>query len=369
MMNKFLSNNTFLLAVVLVVSQNLFSQVPGKAILSPEVHSDKSVTFRYYAPFAKQVKLEGLMLKEPQLMTREQDGTWIIKFDRIKPDIYPYCFVVDSIQIMDPNNIMSQPSEDFKYSLVDIPGKTPLIHSMQDVPHGEITYCYYNSKTVGFTRPMVVYTPPCYTQNTSEKYPVLYLIHGSTDTEETWFKVGRVNLILDNLIAQGKAKPMIIVMPYGNPFPQLDPFKNDSIVVQELIDDMIPYIEHKYRVIASQEQRAVAGFSRGGRRTLRAGILHSDLFAWACAFSPGINLDEYEKYFSNRSPDPVLLNKQLKLLWISCGKEDPRCEVATQFVDLLKRYSIKNETFFPSGDHTWMVSRLFIATVAPFLFK
>lgn len=369
MMTEFLSKIKLILAAILIISQNLFSQEPEKVILSPEVHPDKSVTFRYEAPLAREIKLEYAMFKELQLMTKDQDGMWSFKSEPLKPDIYPYCFVVDGIQIMDPNNIMSQPSEEFKYSLVDITGETPLIHAMQDVPHGEIVYCYYNSKTVGFTRAMVVYTPPGYTQNTTEKYPVLYLFHGSTDTEETWFKVGRVNLILDNLIAQGKAKPMIIVMPYGNPFSQLDPFKNDSIVVQELIEDMIPYIENKYRVIANQEQRAVAGFSRGGRRTLRAGILHSDLFAWACAFSPGINLDEYEKYFSNRNPDPANLNIQLKLLWISCGKQDPRYEKATQFVDLLNKYNINNKTFFPEGDHTWMVGRLFIATVAPLLFK
>jgi enterochelin esterase-like enzyme len=368
-MNKLLIRSSLILTAILIVSQNLFSQQTDKVILSPEVHPDNSVTFRYQAPLAKEVKLEGGMYKEPRLMTKDQDGTWIIKSEPVKPDIYTYCFVVDGIHVMDPNNIKSQPCEEFKYSLVDIPGDIPLIHSMQNVPHGEISYCYYNSKTVGFTRPLVVYTPPGYAQNTTEKYPVLYLFHGSTDTEETWFKVGRVNLILDNLIVQGKAKPMIIAMPYGNPFPQLDPFKNDSIDIQELIDDLIPFIEHKYRVIDNQEQRAVAGFSRGGRRTLRAGILHSDLFAWACAFSPGINLDEYEKYFSNRSPDPAILNKQLKLLWISCGNEDPRYEQSTRFVELLKKYNIRNETYFPSGDHTWMVSRLFIATIAPLLFR
>jgi enterochelin esterase-like enzyme len=289
---------------------------------------------------------------------------WTLTLGPAKPDIYPYQFVVDGISVMDPNNIYCSPNERFKNSLVDIPGETPLIHSMQDVPHGKISYCYYNSKTLGVIRPLVIYTPPDYEQNNRKKYPVLYLIHGSTDTEETWFKVGHVNLILDNLIAQGKAIPMIIVMPYANPAPQ-----PANLFIKDLTDDIIPYTEQNYRTNTKREQRALAGFSRGGSQTLTAGLLNTNLFAWVCAFSPGTNAAEFEKYFAEHSPDPMLLNKQLKLFWISCGDEDFLRDRVNGFIDLLKKNNIRHETFFPSGGHTWMNCRLYISTVVPMLFR
>ncbi len=218
MLKKFLvtlSAFIALLSLPLVV----ISQQRTTPFVSPEIHPDKSVTFRFRAPDAKDVKLNSQITSEPLQMTKDEKGIWSVTIGPVKPDIYPYCFVVDSVQVADPNNTLIFANERFKYSLVDIPGDQPLIHSLQNVPHGKISYRYYNSSTLGRTRTLVIYTPPGFDMNGKTKYPVLYLIHGGSDTEETWTKVGRANLIADNLIAQGKAKPMIIVMPYANVLP------------------------------------------------------------------------------------------------------------------------------------------------------
>src|SRR5688500_7159982 len=209
--------NTSLSFLLLQIITSGHCQPPGgPIIISPQVNPDKTVVFRYLAPMASEIKLSGQFLKEPVTMKKDSVGIWSATVGPIKPDVYPYSFSVDGVTVMDPANVSFFPNERFKASLVDVPGDTPLIHSMRDVPHGTITYEYYASveNSIGS---LVIYTPPGYEKDPSKKYPVFYLISGTTDTEETWFKVGRTNLIMDNLIAEGKAKPMIIVMPYGNP--------------------------------------------------------------------------------------------------------------------------------------------------------
>src|SRR6185436_7114755 len=190
------------------------------SISSPEVHTDNSITFRYYSRNAQNVSVNGEFLSAPLQMNKDTSGVWSITVPPVKPDIYPYSFRVDSVLMADPNNTFIFSNERFKCSIVDVPGNTPLIHSLQNVPHGKISYRFYKSGTLETTRPLLVYTPPGFNPNGNIKYPVLYLIHGGSDTEETWTKVGRANFIADNLIAQGKAKPMIIVMPYGNVRPK-----------------------------------------------------------------------------------------------------------------------------------------------------
>jgi enterochelin esterase-like enzyme len=224
---------------------------------------------------------------------------------------------------------------------------------------------------------MVIYTPPGYEKNSKTKYPVLYLIHGMTDTEETWFKVGRVNLILDNLIAQGKAKPMIIVMPYANPNAELAKkskgtpvdVMNTDLFGNDMLKDIIPFIENNYRVLKGSENRAIAGFSLGGRQTLAIGLVHPELFSWVCAFAPAIFSNDFEKTISDSYASPDLLNKQLKLLYISCGNEDSLYNSAVGFIEALKKKNIKHTTFLTGGGHTWMNCRLFITETAQLLFS
>src|SRR5690606_27910654 len=180
--------------------------------------------------------------------------------------LYPYNFVVDGLGVGDPSNPDLFPNERFKASLVDIPGERPLLHALQDVPRGELTYCFYDSRGLKRTRPLVIYTPPGYRAG-AEPYPVFYLVSGTTDTEETWFKVGRVNVILDNLIAQKRAMPMVVVMPYGNmlmgtPRPDTPEAANMyRAFADELVNDIMPFVESAYRVRADREHRAIAGFS------------------------------------------------------------------------------------------------------------
>jgi enterochelin esterase-like enzyme len=375
-MKKSIFRSFLLLILTSIMCQFAISQPRWQTVISPEVHPDNTVTFRLWMPEAKEVKVSVQFEKEQISMVKNDSGVWSVTLGPVKPDMYPYCFFVDKIQIMDPNNRLYFPNEHFKSSLVDIKGDTPLIHSLQDVPHGVVTYRYYNSKTLKVTRQLVIYTPPDYELNTAKKYPVLYLIHGMTDTEETWFKVGRVNLILDNLIAQGKAKPMIIVMPYANIFPDLRPdaiinweihLKTDTLS-REITDDIIPFIEKNYRVLADKDNRAIAGFSLGGRQTLAIGLANPGLFSWVCAYAPAIWKNELESSFNTLYANPEMLN-QLKLLSISCGTNDFLYNSALDFIEVLKAKNIKHITFFPDGGHSWMNCKIFLTESAQILFK
>src|SRR5690606_31233128 len=184
----------------------------GPFVMSPRVLSDKKVAFSYLAPSAKEVKLAGGGFGASDVpMIKDSIGIWRVTVGPVIPDIYSYNFVVDGVRVMDPANEYFFPNERFKSSLLDVPGFTPLISSVRNVPHCSVNYEYYTS-VEGTTGTVLVYTPPGYDKNSSEKYPVFYLISGTTDTEEAFFKVGNANFILDNLIAEGKAKPMIVVM-------------------------------------------------------------------------------------------------------------------------------------------------------------
>jgi enterochelin esterase-like enzyme len=334
------------------------------SISSPDVHADHTATFRYYSPTAKNVALDGEFLKDNQPMKKDSSGIWSITVGPIQPDIYPYSFIVDNIQVADPNNSLIFANERFKRSIIDVPGSTPLVHSLQNVPHGKISYRYYNSGTLNTTRQLLVYTPPGFIPNGKTKYPVLYLIHGGSDTEETWTKVGRANLIADNLIAQGKAKPMIIVMPYGNvrPAPMAD-------FTKDVVNDIIPFIEANYPVLAESKNRAVAGFSVGGGQTLNIGFTNTDKFAYICSYAPYTATEEFKKNFTNWNPNAALINEQLKLFTISIGTEDFLYEPVKENIAMFKNKNINLETFIVPGGHTWMNCKLFLANTLPQLFK
>jgi enterochelin esterase family protein len=333
-------------------------------VISPEVHPDNSITFRFYAANAQKVTLDAQFLTANKRMIKDASGVWSITVSPVKPDIYPYAFWVDSVQVADPNNTLIFANERFKFSLVDIRGDQPLVHSLQNVPHGKISYVYYNSKTLGRTRQMLVYTPPGFDVNGKTKYPVLYLIHGGSDTEETWTKVGRANLIADNLIAQGKAKPMIIVMPYANVMPAArDGFTRD------VIDDIIPFIESNYPVLPDSKSRAVAGFSVGGGQTLNIGLTNTDKFAYVCSYAPYTATDEFKTNFSNWSPDAALINKQLKLFSIYIATDDFLYENARELIAMFKAKNLNVQSLVVPGGHTWMNCKLYLTNTLQLLFK
>jgi len=344
-----------ILFTILIIAFSAEAQ-RSTTIISSDVHSDKSVTFRFSAKNAKEVLLEAQFLKDKLPMQKDESGVWSVTVNSIKPDIYPYCFWVDNTQVNDPNNTEIFANERFKYSLVDIPGDKPLIHSLQNVPHGKISYRYYNSKTLGTTRPLVIYTPPGFDASGKTKYPVLYLIHGGSDTEETWTKVGKANLIADNLIAQGKAKSMIIVMPYGNVRPKAMPD-----FTPDVINDVIPFVEANYPALTDSENRAVAGFSVGGGQTLNIGLTNTDKFAYVCSYAPYPETEEFRKNFANYSPDAAKINKQLKLFTISVGTEDFLYESVKKNIAMFKEKGLKPEGYIVDGGHTWMNCKLYLA--------
>jgi enterochelin esterase family protein len=358
----------------------------GPLVVSPEVHADKKVTFRYMAPAAKEVRLSGQFAKGPQAMIKEASGLWSVTVGPITPDIYPYSFIVDGTTVMDPANVEFFPNERFKASLVNVPGNTPLVHEVRDVPHGSVHYEYYPS-VENTTGSLVVYTPPGYDKNAAQKYPVFYLISGTTDTEETFFKVGRTNFILDNLIAEGKAKPMIIVMPYGNTAATIaaqkggampgDPVPRDGADAinrarqfeTDLVTKIIPYIDGNYRTINNRESRAIGGFSRGGGQTLRAAFGNMDKFAWVCCYSAYLATPEMESNFPAIYQKPDVTNKNFKLLWISVGNEDFLYKETVVFMDFLKAKGVNFKSLVTPGGHTWMNVKHYVAETVPLLFK
>jgi enterochelin esterase family protein len=345
------------------------------AFESHEVHKDNKVTFRYYAPNAKEVKVSTQLAAGAQSMNKGDSGVWSVTLGPVKPDMYPYNFQVDGIQVADPGNSAIFPNEGFQNSIIEIPGATPLVHTIQNVSHGTLSYRYYNNAELG-TRPVLIYTPPGYETDTKTKYPVLYLLHGTTDTEETWTKVGRANIILDNLIAQGKAKPMIIVMPYGRAYPTISKssgslrnWDNLQEIKKDFLNNLFPFVEKNYRTKADKDNRAIAGFSGGGGTSLFIGLNNPGLFSWVCGFAPGMLKEEFDRNNEVAFKDPSLTNQRLKLFWIGVGKDDGLYPVISDYLKVLDEKKIKHETFISDGGHTWMNCKLYLSTIAQILFK
>lgn len=352
-----------LLLIIILLSGTIKAQ-RAPALNSPEILPGDKVTFRYYSRTATEVFLDGEFLPKPQKMVKDTSGIWSITVGPIKPDIYPYSYAVDHVQTADPNNTYIFANERFKRSIVEIPGTTPLVHSLRNVPHGRIDYRYYQSKTLDTLRRVLVYTPPGFDASAKTKYPVLYLVHGGSDTEETWMKVGRANFIADNLIADKKAVPMIIVMPYGNvrpkPMPDFTP---------DVINDLIPFIEANYPVIKDSNKRAIAGFSVGGGQVLNIGLTNTDKFAYVCSYAPYTATEEFKKNFSDYRPDAALINKRLKLFTISVGTEDFLHESVKDNVSMFKSKGLHLKSYFVPGGHTWMNCKQYLATTLETIFK
>jgi enterochelin esterase-like enzyme len=374
-------------ASLFIFINGVIAQPPrGPWVVSPEVHADKSVTFRYLAPNAQMVKLSAQFEKAPVEMTKGEQGIWSVTVGPINPDIYPYSFQVDGITVMDPANVAFFPNERFKASLVDIPANNTSWYDIKDVPHGTISYDYYASLE-GSTGSLVVYTPPGYHKDLTKKYPVFYLISGTTDTEETFFKVGKVNFIMDNMIAEGKVKPMIIVMPYGNPAAKIaeqkaiakpsdvmnrdgdEAMRRMKLFETDLIQKIIPYVESNYRTVSDGNNRAIGGFSRGGGQTLRAAFNNLDKFAWVCSYASYISPDELNKNYAHLISNPQSMNKHYKLLWSGIGTEDFLYKGTTEFNEFLLNKQINLKTYTIDGGHTWMNVKKYLIETLPMLFQ
>jgi enterochelin esterase family protein len=345
----------------------------------PEVHPDLRVTFRFRAPNAKEVFLvrEGAA-RLP--MQKDGQGVWSVTTDPLEPDLYGYSFVADGVGLMDPTNPLIKPNLLGPQSVVYVPGPATLPWEITPVPHGAIDHHFYRSTVIGDERDFYVYTPPGYDPRAGKRYPVLYLLHGYSDDASGWTAVGRAHIILDNLIAQGKAKPMVVVMPLGYGAPEIvmgngsgrrDPGigqRNFDKFTQALISEVIPEVEKSYRVIKDRNARAITGLSMGGGESLTTGLNHLDTFAWIGSFSGAVIMagNDYPKLF------PTLDSRsgsRIRLLWIACGTDDGLLAPNRKFEEWLKSKGTPFTQIETPGAHTWMVWRRNLANFVPLLFQ
>lgn len=341
-------------------------------VTSPVVSADGQVTFSIDAPHAKEVLLSGQFMEGTRPLTKDKEGIWRITVHIDTPDIYPYSFIVDGVNTQDPSNPLIFPNERFKASLLEMP-KADALYTVNDVPHGKMEYSTYYSKVLGMNRPLVVYTPAGYEEG-NKRYPVLYLVSGTTDTEETWFKVGRANSILDNLIAQGKAEPMIAVMPYGymmngTPMPSsMQAAEMYSTFAKEMTECIIPFVESNYRTRDDKDSRAIAGFSRGGGQSLFTAFSHPETFGWVGSYSAYLTPQVMDKYFGDQI-GRKLLNEQFKLLWFGVGNSDFLYADVVKHLEYFDSKGIGYRKKITQGGHTWMNARDYLAKTVQLFFK
>ena len=351
-------------------------------------NQDGTVTFTFKNDQAKEVLVDVQFAGRQPMKKDAATGLWTATVGPAAPDMYPYCFVVDGVSVMDPENDQYFPNEGFKNSLLEIPGQGTLPHDIKNVQHGRLEYIHYYSKSLGATNQAVVYLPPGYMMDFQKRYPVFYLISGTTDTEEVYYKVGRVNYILDNLLAEKKAKEMIVVLPYGNPVKLKKPdapttvagattkersealaaqmrFGGD-VFSQDLINDLMPYIEKNYRTLADRDHRAIGGFSRGGNQALYNGLANLDKFSYLCSYSSFTSTDIPGVY--DNADDT---NKKIRLFWLGVGTDDFLYGNARDYMEFLDKKGIRSVKEFTSDKygHTWMNAKYFLWKTLPLLFN
>jgi enterochelin esterase-like enzyme len=336
--------------------------------VSPEVHPDRTITFRLPAP---QVSTVSLLFGGSKPMTKDAAGLWSITIGPMEPEIYTYNFLVDGVRILDAGTNNIKNGHFLDSSVVEVPGSPARFDEVRNVPHGALGIRTYTSSPLQILRHVYVYTPPQYDAEPNRKFPVLYLRHGSGDSEQNWSDTGRAGVILDNLIAEHKAQPMIIVMPNGdvdNNITGGSTPRGLEVTAQELLADVMPLVESNYRVLAGRENRAITGLSMGGGQAFTSGLKHTDLFAWVGEFSSGL-VSDAEFKVEKAIPGAYAEAAKLRMLYLSCGTEDPRFPGHLDLIDDLKAHNV-NPVWFPTpGNHEWKVWRHSLADFAPRLFR
>jgi enterochelin esterase-like enzyme len=353
----------------------------GNLPVSPEVHPDRSVTFRLFAPKASEVLLVGgpmiAVMGGPKPLVKDERGLWSVTVGPIPAGYYNYGFAVDGgIRSPDPANPNIEHRQWGHTSFFIVDDTQAQLFQAWKVPHGTVHILTYDSKSLGLARRAFVYTPPGYEETPDQRLPVLYLLHGSGLLEEAWVETGQVNLILDNLLSQGKIKPMVVVMPYGSvaggdqpqgpggPAAPAQPnrggrggggFEND------LLNEVRPMVEAKFHVLNDREHRAIAGLSMGADQAATIGLGHLDLFSAIGAFSGnGIQLGSHT---------PEELNAKLQAMMISVGRQDPAFGRNQQTSQTFDQGNINHVFLTPEGGHIWPVWQLSIAQFTPLLFQ
>lgn len=384
---KFLKPDYFLTVLLIAIFMHMptndisaqsFSH--AASVTSPEVSEERRITFQIYAPHADSVKLNSSDLADSvygSAMEKDDKGVWHLTTHPVPPGAYRYHFDVDGVPVIDPRNPVTSESNENTWSLVVVPGNR--LMDTRNVPHGAVSEVTYYSESLGRFRRMHIYTPPGY-ETSSGKYPVFYLLHGVFDSDDAWSTVGRAGFILDNLIAEGKAKPMIVVMPDGHtgPFRMGDKLPMDEFI-SDFVNDIKPYVEKRYRIFGDRKHRAIAGLSMGGAHTLSIAIPSLEEYAYIGVFSSGVfGLAEQMEGFESGLSYPerhkeVLSNAELKegleLFWFATGVDDILLETSRTTVQMFKDHGfdvIYRET---EGGHTWLNWRDYLIEFTPMLFK
>jgi enterochelin esterase-like enzyme len=345
--------------------------------VSPEVQADRKVTFRLFAPKASEVLLMGSpgileVLKKPMPLVRDDSGLWSLTVGPLAPGFYTYGYAIDGgLRMPDPSNPNLELRRWGATSLFVIPGMDQAPIDERKVPHGTIHVNFYDSPNLNERRMVYVYTPPGY-ETSKQKLPVLYLLHGNGQIEASWTWTGRTNVILDNLLAEGKIKPMIVVMPYGHVTREIKTAANPSgasspsdqaVIEKELMTAIKPMVESKYRVLAGREHRAIAGLSMGSAQSQMIALHNLDQFAYLGAFSAAGNRAEWEKV------DGEALNKKLKLIWLGCGTEDFAHAGMKTLHTLLETKKIQHVWNESGAGHSWPNWQVYLTKYAQLLFR
>ena len=362
-------------------------------VASPEVGADRRITFRIYAPQADAVRLTASDIPgvgQTAQFARGDNGVWELTFGPVEPGAYRYNFNVDGVATIDPRNPVISESNNNVWSLVHVPGSE--LYDTREVPHGTVAEAVYKSTTLQRFRRMHVYTPPGY-ENGRGRFPVFYLLHGAGDNDNAWSTVGRAGFILDNLIAAGRARPMIVVMPAGHVARATDNAIGRTATeqfVDDFVSDVMPYVEKNYRVLTDRPNTAIAGLSMGGGQTLQVAIPRLERFGYVGVFSSGLlgvfpsgrgaapapvapgsvppAAVDWEKQHGAKLDD-ARLKRGLRLFWFGTGTEDFLMPTTRATVDLFKRHGFAPVFVESSGGHTWINWRKYLVEFGQQLFK
>ena len=355
----------------------------GPVVVSPEIPADRHVVFRIYAPQAQTVRLIGTDIPgnlQGAAMVKGENGVWEVTLGPVDPGAYRYNFNVDRVSVIDPRNPATSESNNNTWSLFYVPGAEFM--DLRNVPHGAVASVPYYSSALKKWRRMHVYTPPGYELGQG-KYPILYLLHGAGDSDDSWTSAGRAGFIIDNLIAAKKAKPMVIVMPAGHTSQGTagiagPPAAQDEFA-EDFVADIMPYAETHYRVIADRPHRAIAGLSMGGTQTLNVAIPHLDKFAYIGVFSSGLiggllgsqaeTPGTSWEHLHQAELDNAAAKKGLRLVWFSTGSDDRLITTSKSTVETLNKHGFSAVFKESPGGHTWINWRNYLNEFAPQLFQ
>ncbi len=346
---------------------------------SPEVDADRRITLRLRAPRATEVAVAGEWLRPgappntPQKMTRDAEGVWSIAVGPVDPNIYIYVFHVDGMIVTDPVNPLVKLRARTSASMVEVVGGMPW--EFRNVPHGTLeTHTHASPVLLGAERQVVVYTPPGYQQNPGRRYPIVYLLHGNNDLAVGWTMAGRAHFILDNLQADKKAVPMIVVMPWGHALPfgsrpaEGQPSNND-LYERYLLEDVVPLVEKRYRVAPGRRNRAVVGLSMGGSQALQIGLRHRDLFASIAMFGAGLSRADFETRYRTLVDVAATPRNKLDLMFVGIAREDGAHARAKELAEVLRGHGIPTTYHETEGGHTYPVWRKLLVQTVPLLFQ